>query len=133
MVSSNWVGYIVFNIMFVIYVGVNFETKTFLILLESFCLHSCFLLLFLGRLSSLKPGFLHCVVHLFLSMLSLWSPLSHQDAALAYLDSLPLTIWCSGQMALFLFLLAKAALAYLPTGLSMALRLLFPFQQAQYA
>ena len=26
MVSSNWVGYIVFNMMFVIYVGVNLQT-----------------------------------------------------------------------------------------------------------
>ena len=44
-----------------------------------------------------------------------------------------LTIWCSGQTALFLFFLAKAALAYLPTALSVALRPLFSFQQAQYA
>ena len=36
-------------------------------------------------------------------------------------------------MALFLFLLAKVALAYLSTALSVALRPLFPFQQAQYA
>ena len=43
-----------------------------------------------------------------------------------------LTTWYSGQTALFLFLLAKAALAYLPTALSVALRPLFPFQQAQY-
>ena len=43
------------------------------------------------------------------------------------------TTWYSGQTALFLFLLAKAALAYLPTAFSMALRPLFPFQQAQYA
>ena len=43
-----------------------------------------------------------------------------------------LTIWFSEQMALFLFLLAEAALAYLPTALSVALRPLFPFQQAQY-
>ena len=35
-------------------------------------------------------------------------------------------------MALFLFLLAKAALAYLPTALSVALRPLFPFRWAQY-
>ena len=42
-------------------------------------------------------------------------------------------IWCSGLTALFLFLLAKATLAYLPTALSVALKLLFPFQQAQYA
>ena len=41
-------------------------------------------------------------------------------------------IWYSGQMALFLFLLVRAALAFLPTALSMALRPLFPFRQAQY-
>ena len=38
-----------------------------------------------------------------------------------------------GQTALFLFFLAKAAPAYLPAVLSVALTLLFPFQQAQYA
>ena len=36
------------------------------------------------------------------------------------------------QMALFHFSLAKTAPAYLPTALSVALRPLFPFQQAQY-
>ena len=41
-------------------------------------------------------------------------------------------IWYSELTALFLFLLAKAALAYLPTAFSVALRPLFPFQQAQY-
>ena len=55
-----------------------------------------------------------------------------QGAALAHLDSLPLMIWYSGQTALFLFLLARAALAFLPTALSVALRPLFPFRQAQY-
>ena len=45
----------------------------------------------------------------------------------------PLIIWYSGQTALFLFFLAKAALAYLPIALSVALRPLFPFQRAQYA
>ena len=60
-------------------------------------------------------------------------PLTRQAAALAHLDSLPLMIWCFGQTALFLFLLTKAAPAYLPTVLSVALRPLFPFQQAQYA
>ena len=60
------------------------------------------------------------------------SPLSRQGAALAHLGSLPLMIWYSGQTVLFLFLLTKAALAYLPTALSVALRPLFPFQQAQY-
>ena len=60
-------------------------------------------------------------------------PLSRQGAALAHLDPLsPLMIWYSGQTALFLLLLARAALAYLPTALLVALRLLFPFQQAQY-
>ena len=61
-------------------------------------------------------------------MLPLRSSLSRQDAALAHL-----TIWYSGQTALFLFLLTMAALAFLPTALSVALRPLFPFQQAQYA
>ena len=41
-------------------------------------------------------------------------------------------IWFSGQTALFLLLFAKAATAYLPTVFSVALRPLFPFQQAQY-
>ena len=41
-----------------------------------------------------------------------------------------LTIWCFGQMALFFFLMAKAALEYLPTAFSVVF---FPFQQAQYA
>ena len=41
-------------------------------------------------------------------------------------------IWCFGQTALFLFLLVRAAPAFLPTALSMALRSLFPFRQAQY-
>ena len=59
-------------------------------------------------------------------------PHSRQGAALAHLDSLPLMIWYSGQMALFLFLLAKAAPASLPSALSLALTLLFPFRQAQY-
>ena len=42
-------------------------------------------------------------------------------------------IWCFGQTALFLFLLAKAAPAFLPTALVVALRPLFPFRQSQYA
>ena len=41
-------------------------------------------------------------------------------------------IWYSGQTALFLFLLARAAPAFLPTAVSVALRPLFPFWQAQY-
>ena len=42
-------------------------------------------------------------------------------------------IWYFGQTPLFLFLLARAAPAYLPSALSVALRPLFPFRQAQYA
>ena len=46
----------------------------------------------------------------------------------------PLTIWSFGQTVLFLFLLTRAAFdKYLPSALSVALRPLFPFQQAQYA
>ena len=41
-------------------------------------------------------------------------------------------IWYSGQTALFFFLLVRAAPAFLPTALSVALRPLFPFRQAQY-
>ena len=44
-----------------------------------------------------------------------------------------LTIWFPRQTALYLSLLARAALAYLPTALSMALRTLFPFQETQNA
>ena len=58
-------------------------------------------------------------------------PHSRQGAALAHFDSLPLIIWYSGQTGLFL--LARAAPVFLPTALSMALRPLFPFRQAQYA
>ena len=43
-----------------------------------------------------------------------------------------LAIWYSEQTALLLFLLEKAALVYLPTTLSVALRPLIPFQQAQF-
>ena len=42
-------------------------------------------------------------------------------------------IWCFGQTALFLFLLARAAPAFLPTAFSVALRPLFPFREAQFA
>ena len=58
-------------------------------------------------------------------------PLSRQGAALAHLDSLPLhdlVPWTDGSVPF-----GKAALAYLPTALSMALRPLFPFRQAQCA
>ena len=61
-------------------------------------------------------------------------PLSLAKVRLSPILSLsPLMIWCSGQTALFLFLLARAAPAYLPTALSVALRPLFLSRQAQYA
>ena len=44
-----------------------------------------------------------------------------------------LTIWCSGQTALFLSLLAKTCLVCLPAALSVASRPPFSFQQARYA
>ena len=59
-------------------------------------------------------------------------PLSRQGAALTHLDSLlphDLVLWTDGCV---FFLLAKAAPAYSPTALSVALRPLFPFQQAQH-
>ena len=71
---------------------------------------------------------------------TLSSPCSRSDPplSLAKVQLLPtltlssLMIWYSGLTALFLFLLARAAPAFLPTALSVALRPLFPFQQAQY-
>ena len=42
-------------------------------------------------------------------------------------------IWCFGLTALFLFLLVRATPAFLPTALSVALKPLFSFRQAQYA
>ena len=59
-------------------------------------------------------------------------PLARQGVALTHLDSLPPMIWYSGQTALFLFLFARPAPAFLPTALSVALRPLFPFRQGQY-
>ena len=44
-----------------------------------------------------------------------------------------LTIWCSGQTALFLSFLVKTLLVNLPTAFSVASRPPFSFQQAQYA
>ena len=64
---------------------------------------------------------------------TLSSPCSRSDPlTLAHLDFLSLMIWYFGQTALFLFLLARAAPPFLPIALSVALRPLFPFQQAQY-
>ena len=100
---------------------------------------SCFLLLVLGRLLSLALPVL-----LGIFPRSWWSPpfpLHALALILLFLAKVrlspiltlsPLTIWCFGQTALFLFPLARAAPAYLPTALSVALRPLFPFRQAQY-
>ena len=97
---------------------------------------SCFLLLVLGRL------FLLALLGICLP--SPWSPpfplhaLALIPLTLAKVQLLPtltlspLMIWYSGQTALFLFLLARAAPAFLPTALSVALRPLFSFRQAQY-
>ena len=101
---------------------------------------SCFLLLPLRRLFLLAlPVLLGIYLH------SPWSPpfplcaLALIPLSLAKVRLSPtltfshLTIWCSGHTVLFLFLLARAAPAFLPTALSVALRPLFPFRQAQYA
>ena len=95
---------------------------------------SCFLLPLLGRLFLLALPVL-----LGICLRSRWSPpfplhaLALIPQSLAHLDPLPLMIWCFGQMALFLFLLVRAAAVFLPIALSVALMPLFHFQQAQYA
>ena len=88
---------------------------------------SCFLLLLLGRFSLLA-----FTLPLGASLPSLWSalfplhapaliPFSLAQVRLSHTFTLShLTIWCSGQMALFL--LAKAALVFLLTTLSVALK-----------
>ena len=101
---------------------------------------SCFLLLLLWGLFLLAlPSLLG------ICLPSLWSPPFPLHAPAPFpltlakvrfspiLTLSPLMIWYSGLMALFLFLLAKAAPAFLPTALTVALRPLFPFLQAQYA
>ena len=93
--------------------------------------------------TSPREALLACPLFLpWIPLLSLWSLLSPLHALVLISFSLvkmrlsltltlsSLTIWCSGQTVLFL--LAKAALEYLLTALSVALRSLFPFQQAQY-
>ena len=100
---------------------------------------SCFLLLVLGRLFLLALPFPLGICHP-----SRWSPpfaphvlalipLTLAKVRLSPILTLsPLMTWYSGQTALFLFLLARAAPAFLPTALSVALRPLFPFRQAQF-
>ena len=100
---------------------------------------SCFLLLVLGRLILLAfPSLLGICPR------SRWIPPFSLRALALILLSLakvrlsptltlsPLMIWCFVLTALFLFLLARAAPAFLPTALSVALRPFFPFRQAQY-
>ena len=100
---------------------------------------SCFLLPLLGRLLLLALPVL-----LGICLPSRWSPpfplhaLALIPITLAKVRLSPtltlflLMIWYSGQTALFLLLLARAAPAFLPTALSVALRPLFPFRQAQF-
>ena len=101
---------------------------------------SCFLLLLLGRLFLLALPFLFgiCISSLRSPPFPLYAltliSLSLAKVRLSPTLTLsPLTIWYSGQTALFLFLSAKAALAYLPNALFVAWRPLFPFRLAQYA
>ena len=101
---------------------------------------SCFLLLVLDRLFLLALPFL-----LGICLRSRWSPpfplhalalipLTLAKVRLSPILTLsPFMIWCSGQTALFLLFLARAAPAFLPTALSVALRPLFPFRHAQCA
>ena len=101
---------------------------------------SCFLLPLLGRLLLLALPVL-----LGICLPSRWNPpfplhalalipLSLAKARLSpTLTLFPFMILCFGQTALFLFLLARAAAALLPTAFSVALRPLFPYRQVQYA
>ena len=93
----------------------------------------------------LREALLACLPHLLgICLPSLWSLLSAPHALtlipisliklqlLLVLTLSLLMIWYSELMALFLFLLARAAPVYLPTALFVAPRPIFPFQQAQY-
>ena len=101
---------------------------------------SCFLLHLLGRLFLLALllllGTCHCLLSSPLFPLHALAliPLSLAKMQLSLTLTLSsLMIWYSGLTTLFLFLLARAAPEYLSTALSVASRLLFPFQQTQYA
>ena len=94
--------------------------------------------------ASPREVFLACPPFSRWNLLSRWSPLFPLHAAALIPLSLakirlspiltlsPLIIWYSGETALLLFLLARAAPAFLPTALCVALRPLFTFWQAQY-
>ena len=100
----------------------------------------CFLLLLLGRLFWLALSILYgiCLRSPWSQTFALHAPvvillfLAKARLSLSFALSL-LMMWYSGLTALFPYLLAKAAVAYLPIALSVALRPLFPFRQAQYA
>ena len=82
----------------------------------------------------MESAFLHRVVHFFPTHAT--ALISFSLAKVRLLPTFTLfllMIWFSGLTALFLFLLARTAPAYLPTALSVALKPLFLFQQAQYA
>ena len=110
------------------------ETKTLQIFLGELLrplTHSSFLLLLLGSISACPSSSWNLPLFPVKSTLSSPCscsdpPLTRHSAAFAHFDSPPhdLVIW---QTALFLFLLAKVALAYLPTALVVALRPLFFF------
>ena len=98
---------------------------------------SCFLLVVLGRLFLLVLPFLlgiclssRCSPPFPLHALALIPPSLTKVRLSPTLILSHLMIWCFGQTALFL--LAKAAPAFLPTALSVAPRPLFSFRQAQY-
>ena len=97
-------------------------------MLSSTCSREAFLLALLGIClpSRWNPPFpLHALTLIFLFLAKV--RLSHTLTLSSFM------IWCFGQTALFLFFLARAAPAFLPTDFSVALRPLFPFRQAQYA
>ena len=75
----------------------------------------------MSSLASLEPAFLHYRVHPLLSMLPLWFPSLTKVRLLLTSTLSHLTIWYFGLTALFLFLLAKAPVAYLPTTVSVAI------------
>ena len=80
------------------------------------------------------PPFPHWNLPSFTVESTLSFPCSHSDPLFLAKVQLSLTLtlshpttWCSGQTAVFLFILSKAVLAYLPSALSVALRPLFSF------
>ena len=95
---------------------------------------SCFLLLLLGRLFLLS---LRLLLRTCLPSFTVVSPfplalipLSLAKVRLSLTLALsPIRIWYFEQTALFLFLLAKTTLAYLPTAFSVAVRPLFSFRE----